>query len=421
MKLPSFALSQPWRTVLILFFVGAFNIADRTALTAVLPALRSEMSLSDAQLGLLSSFFLWSYALGSPVAGFIGDRFPRRKLVLGSLVVWSTITALTGAASSFREVAVLRVALGFAECIYLPAAVALLAEQHGPATRGRAMSLAGIGAILGSTMGGTLCGVLADQHGWRSGFVVLGLAGIGLAVFARLGLGPAPAPPPAAIAPRRIPLGEPLAYFLATRSYLMILGALVLVNLGSWILVAWLPLYFSEKYHMSMGAAGFHGTFIIAAFALLGIVSGGWLSDRVARTDSGRRLFLLAGGQMLAAPCLVGFVAGAPFAILYVFIALFSFFRAAGGANETPVMCDVVPSAYRATAQGIQNTCSLVAGGLGILLAGVLKREIGLEAIFAGVSIVYLLAAALYFWGYCYWIRNDTNRAKLREGELGQD
>ena len=405
---------------MFLMLAGGFNYADRAALTTVLPALRTEMHLTNVDLGLLSSLFFWSYAIGSPIAGMFGDRFPRRKLVLGSLVAWSAVTLLTGMSRNFFELAVLRVALGFAECIYIPTAVALLMDQHSPATRGRAVSLGQIGFSFGTIIGGTLCGVLADRFGWRTGFWVLGLAGGVLALSSRTFLGSAPPVALAAPAPRRIAFGEPVAYFLRTRTYLMILGSLLLINLGNFVFVAWLPLYFSEKYHMGMGAAGFHGTFIIQAFAPIGVVCGGWLSDRVAKIEGRRRLFFLGAGYFLAGPCLLSFVAGLPFVMLYVFIGLFAFLRACGGANETPVMCEVVPPAYRSTAQGLQNACSVGAGGVGILLTGVLKGSIGLETIFAAVSILYLSAGVLYVCGYVFWIRHDTERAKRREEELRQ-
>lgn len=405
-------MSQAWRTTIFLMLAGAFNYADRVALTAVLPALRAEMKLSDADLGLVNSLFLWSYALGSPIAGIIGDRFPRRRLVVASLAAWSIVTLLMGTSRTFTDLAILRVALGIAECIYIPSATALLMEEHGSATRGRAISLAAVGISMGSLGGATLCGVLAEHHTWRSGFVVLGLAGVLLATFARTFLGVEPARPRGEIRGKQDSIAAPFVYLAQTPTYYFLLVAVGLSSFAAWILMAWLPLYFGERFAMGMGAAGFHGTFVISAFSMAGVTCGGWLSDRVAKANEKWRTLLLACSYMLAAPCLLAFVAGLPFGALYSFVALYWFLRSLGGANETPVMCDVVPSFYRASAQAVLNTFSLSAAGLGVLMAGILKARLGLEAIFAGVSAVFALAGLTYLVAYFSTLPRDRIRAK---------
>ena len=417
---PASSFPQPWRTAVFLLCASAFNYADRASLTAILPALREELLLSDAQLGLLGSLFLWAYALGSPVAGVLGDRYARRKLVVGSLVVWSLVTLATGAVHSFRGLAALRLALGLAECIYIPTALALLMEQHGPASRGRAMSVASIGSYIGSVSGGTLCGALADRFSWRTGFIVLGVAGLGLALLARpfLGTGTTASAATAATPKPLIPVMEPFRYFLGTRTYLLTLVAIGLASLSVWVFMSWLPLYFTEKFHQSMGTAGFNGTFVISACSIVGVAVGGWLSDRVARIDGRHRLLLHATGFLLAAPFLLGFVAGLPFAALYACLACFSLLRTIGAANETPVMCDVVPSAYRGTAQGLQNTVALASSGVGVLLTGILKARFGLETIFVFVGGMLMLAAVVYFCAYRFFLRADTERARCRGEEL---
>ena len=115
-----------WQTAGFLAAAAALNYADRAALSSVLPALRAEFHLSDPQLGLIGSMFLWSYAIASPLAGMLADRWSRRKQVVWSLVVWSGVTALLGAANGLIALLMLRGALGLAESFYLPAATALL-------------------------------------------------------------------------------------------------------------------------------------------------------------------------------------------------------------------------------------------------------------------------------------------------------
>ena len=101
MKLLVWRRETRWRVAGFLAFAAALNYADRAALSSVLPALRSEFNLTDGQLGLLGSAFLWSYALASPLAGVLADRWSRWKQVAWSLALWSAVTALLGAAHGF--------------------------------------------------------------------------------------------------------------------------------------------------------------------------------------------------------------------------------------------------------------------------------------------------------------------------------
>jgi sugar phosphate permease len=90
-----------WRLTLFLMVAAAFNFADRAAMSSVLSAVRVELSISDVALGMLSSLFLWSYALGSVFAGSLADRWSRGRLVRLSLLAWSLVTLLTGLAQDF--------------------------------------------------------------------------------------------------------------------------------------------------------------------------------------------------------------------------------------------------------------------------------------------------------------------------------
>jgi predicted MFS family arabinose efflux permease len=216
MSPPAWWQEPRWRVAGFLACAAALNYADRAALSSVLPALRGDFQLTDVQLGLLGSVFLWAYALGSPLAGAIADRVSRTNLVIGSLIAWSSVTALMGAAGGFATLLGLRLGLGLAECLFLPAAIALIADCHGPGTRARALSFISIGVNGGMVLGGSLAGLLAEHFGWRWSFGVLGGAGLVLALAARpflpRAIAPAePASPPAPVPSARATRTEALA------------------------------------------------------------------------------------------------------------------------------------------------------------------------------------------------------------------
>jgi predicted MFS family arabinose efflux permease len=412
MKSYSWLLSPRWRVVWFLTLAAALNFGDRTAMSAVLSAVQADLAISDVLLGLLGSLFLWSYAVGSPFAGSLADRYSRRKLVVGSLVAWSTVTALMGLATNYPMLLFLRFSLGLAECFFLPAAVALIATYHTTATRARAMSFITIGANCGMVLGGTAAGFFADQFGWRSSFWILGLCGIGLALLSRSMIPPAPAVTSLSAPAIRASFGEAVKYLLRVPTYYILLGESILSGLGMWTFFTWLPLYFRDTYSMNLATAGFAGTFMLQIAVVLGVMSGGWISDRVAGHAPHRRMLLYACFYLVGGPFLLLFLGQPAFPVVALGISVFSFMRGLAQANDYPTQCEIVPPQFRSTGVGLMNACATAAGGCGVLFAGFMKHEIGLGVIFAWISAVFVLAGALLAIGYRFCIRSDIARAQ---------
>jgi predicted MFS family arabinose efflux permease len=395
---------------------AALNFADRAAMSSVLSEVRVDLALSDVALGMLGSVFLWSYALGSPFAGLLADRYSRRRIVVLSLVAWSVVTALTGLAGSFPVLLGLRVGLGITECLFLPAAFALIAQHHGPVTRGRAMSLMTIGINCGMVLGGSLAGFLAQHFGWRSGFLVFGLAGIALALCSQPFL--PPAVPVSAATPRPSFLAA-LKYLARVPTYHAMVAESMLSGMGMWIFFSWLPLYFRETYGMSLAAAGFAGTFMLQISVMLGLTAGGWISDRAAARSPHRRVLVYGSCYLLAAPFLLLFLGTPAFGVVAAGITAFSFFRGVGQANDHPTLCEIVPPHLRSTAIGLMNACATASGGCGVFLAGYLKGGFGLGAVFAGISGAFLVAGLVMLFSYHRFARRDFERAGAADPVAG--
>lgn len=400
-----------WLVAGVLAMAAAINYADRAAISAVFPLLRSELALSDVALAGLGSAFLWSYALCSPLAGMLADRFSRTRLVVLSLAAWSLIALVTGFASTLWQLILLRTALGAAESLYLPAATALLADYHGTQTRATAMSIHSVGLNMGLVGGGTLAGYLGDHFGWRPGFLLLGLAGLAFAPLAwlvlRSGTGAQLIRSPGGA---RTPVAESLRKLSRIPSYLLLLGKAMLAGVGVWIFLNWLPLFYREAFGLSLASAGFAGTFMLQAATTLGIASGGVLSDRLARRRTRYRVLLQSSSYLAAAPFLLVFGGRPGFALASTGIFCFSFFRGLGQSNENPVLCDVVEPRLRSTAIGFMNTGACLAGGAGVMLTGWLKADLGLAGVFAAVGALFVLASALLLISYFFFLERDIRR-----------
>src|ERR1035441_2370998 len=171
--------SYKWLVVAMLWMVCFFNYADRQAIFAVFPLLKSQLYLSDIQLGIAGSSFMWMYALFGPVAGWLCDRLPRRKLVLGGLIFWSLATACTALSRNYAELVLFRALGGLGEAFYFPASMSLISDYHAVDTRSRAMSIHQSSVYIGSIAGGTLSGLVGQRtNDWRPAFVLFGALGI---------------------------------------------------------------------------------------------------------------------------------------------------------------------------------------------------------------------------------------------------
>lgn len=404
-----------WVLVAVLGVISALNYGDRSALAAVFSPLRQDLGLSDLQLGLAGSAFLWAYALGCPVSGFLADRFSRRRLIVISLTLWSLATLLVALVHNFRELMLARVALGAAECLYIPATLALIADHHGPATRGVAISSNLAGMSVGLIAGGTLAGYIAQTWGWRAAFSFLGWLGLGLAVVAWFLVHDAPAARATASQPmEKVSLRANLLLLLHTRTYYMLLLEGMLSSAGAWMFWNWLPLYYQETYHMTLTGAGFSGTFMLQATAMLGVLLGGYASDRFGRTHPPRRALVMAASYFCAAPLLLVFLFKPSYLLLSACIALFSLVRTFGQANENLMICDLLPPRVRSTSLGIFLLGNTGAGSVAILMAAWLKGVLGLSFAFACISGLVGISAVAALVAY-YLMPRDLARAAMRE------
>ncbi len=403
---------NPWAVVAILFFCAALNYGDRTAVSSVFPLLRHDFGMSDVELGAIGSFFLLSYACGSPFAGLLADRRSRSRLVTISLLSWSVVTAASGLSSNSGQLLFARVLLGLAECLYLPAAIALIADYHGVASRALAMGIHVAGLSFGMIVGGTLGGYLGQTFGWRVMFFCLGGAGMAMALLCHFVLadkGPLSSPARVTATPFKL---DSIRRLTRVPTYLIIISEAMLASVGSWIFFNWLPLFYKETFHMSLAEAGFSGSFTIQSAAVIGSILGGRISDWAARRDIRKRMLVQLLSLFCAAPFCLVFLMQPTLAAVNVAIFAYALFGQFAVSNEHPVLCDVLDPELRATAIGCMNSTSCFAAGAGLLLTGYFKQTVGLAAIFGSPSLLMLCAGLLVLIGYRRFITADIARRR---------
>ncbi len=184
----------------------------------------------------------------------------------------------------------------------------------------------------------------------------------------------------------------------------------MLMAVGIWIFINWLPLYFQETFNMSLAKAGFSGSFVIQGAGILGILAGGYPSDKVARHSARYRMLLQSICYFMELPFLLSLLWFQSFGWIAAAIFAFSLIQALGGVNEQPLLCEILDPKRRSTSIGLMNMMNCFVGGIAILIAGYLKRDFGLNGVFAGISVIVMLAAIVLLVGYAFFLQSDLQR-----------
>jgi len=287
-----------------LAFINLFNYLDRFVVPALFESLRrSELRLSDVQLGLLMTSFLIVYTLTAPVFGTLGDRYSRPRLIAFGIACWSAATSLAAFAGSVAALMAARASVGIGEAAYGTIAPSLLADYFPVAKRARVMAIFFCAIPVGSALGYVLGGFMDVRFGWRAAFFVAGIPGLILAALclrmrdpprgAQDAAGPVMAGAEPKHTYRRLLANQPYVFtVLGYAAYTFALGGLA----------AWMPAFLERVRGMPHGAATMNFGYIVVVTGLVGTFAGGWLGDYFARYSERAHLVVSAIATVLATP-----------------------------------------------------------------------------------------------------------------------
>jgi len=388
---------RAWLVVALLAVVACLNYLDRVILTTMRTSLVEAIPMTDAQFGLLTSAFLWVYALMSPLGGYLADRVSRTKVIVSSLFLWSAVTWATAHATTFPELLATRLFMGLSEACYIPAALALIADYHRGPTRSLATGIHMIGISVGQGLGG-LGGLLAERHDWTFPFYLFGAIGVGYSLVLVFFLRDRPVAPADQASPARVRFLEAVKSLFSSRNYIIALFFWGFVATASWCVLGWLPTLLAERYQLSQGEAGLSATGYLQPATWVGLLVGGALSDWASRRSDRGRILVTVGGLLFAAPCIFVGINTHVFWMAIAGFMLWSFGIAFVNANMMPILCLIADERYRATGYGILNLLSCFIGGVTIYAGGALRdAHIPVTVIFnVSVAILVLCAGLLY-------------------------
>jgi predicted MFS family arabinose efflux permease len=364
--------------IALLTVVSTFSYMDRMALAALAPAIKEDLDLSDAQLGLLTGFaFSLFYAVcGIPIARW-ADRGVRRNIITLALAGWSVMTALSGAAQNFMHLFLARVGIGAGEAGCLPPGQSILCDYVPVQRRAGAFAVHNAGNYAGMMLGLMLAGWLGEIIGWRWTFLALGLPGIGLAVVVRLTLRE---PVRGSFDDRnrgellQPSLRDTLAQLWRCKTYRLLLSFYVLNGFTLYGLIQWWPSFYSRVFELSMASIGLYLGLAIGIGAGAGSLLGGWLAHKTGQRDLGLPLRISAAITLLAVPAALAslFVSSIPGSIVLVFLSALFWSACNGPVIATAV--SVVAPTMRATSSSLIIFATAILGfGLGPFCVGLLS------------------------------------------------
>ncbi len=379
------------------------NYLDRYILPAVQEQIKGEFHLSDSQIGSLTLWFFIAYVLSSPVTGWLGDRFPRKPMIVIAALMIAAMNFFTASVQSYVSLNLRHAALGVGEASFGIFAPALLADYFADDQRNAVLTVFNVAIPVGAALGYLSGGVVAASHGWRMAFIVSAVPGAVIALLILFFMREPPRVEEADSRPAtttREKGSEYLAqvgHLVKNRAYMSsILGyAAVTFSLGgiSW----WMPSFLSRMDGRSVAAAGTIMGGITVVCGLGGTVVGGVLAHWWSKkTDKALYLVPALSAVLAVPPAMLCFFGSRNTTLPALGVAVFLVFLGTGPVNAATL--NAVPSNLRATAMAGQLFALHVFGdAFSPKIIGMVSDYTNLR-MGLGVTLIAFAAAALIFF-----------------------
>jgi EmrB/QacA subfamily drug resistance transporter len=165
--------ANPKVAVSVVFVASMFMyILDSTIVNVALPTLRGDFHTSTASVSSVVTGYLVTLAVVMPTAGWLGDRYGGKQVMLAALALFTVASALCGIAATLPELVAFRALQGVATGVSLPVGGTMLFRTFPPAERIRATRILMVPTLIAPALGPVLGGLLVDQLSWRWIFYV---------------------------------------------------------------------------------------------------------------------------------------------------------------------------------------------------------------------------------------------------------
>ena len=396
----STAVAGATTALVLLTALNFVNYIDRYILPGVQEQIKGEFHLTDEHIGTLTFWFMIAYMVASPITGWLGDRFPRKPMIVIAALFWSGINFFTASVHSYDSLNLRHAALGIGEASFGIFAPALLSDFYPAEQRNRVLTIFNIAIPVGAALGYLVGGIVGERYGWRHAFIVSAIPGAIIALLILFFM-KEPARGASQHEKAKVEKGTILT-LIKNKAYLAsILGyAAVTFSLGgiSW----WMPSFLQRVGGRTQSSAAFLMGAVTVVTGLLGTITGGVIAQRWSKkTPKALYLVPAISAALAVPPALVCFFGPHNLTVPSLALAIFLIFLGTGPVNAATM--NAVRPEVRATAMAGQL---LVIHALGDAISpriiGAVSDRSTLNLGLGSTLITLLLASVIFFIGSRY-------------------
>ena len=385
--------------LVLLTAMNFVNYLDRYILPAVQEQIKGEFHITDNQIGSLTLWFMVAYVLSSPITGWLGDRFPRKPMIVVAGLAIAAMNFVTASVHDYASLNIRHALLGVGEASFGIFAPALLADYYAEDQRNKVLTIFNVAIPCGAALGYLAGGSIGHTYGWRRAFIASAIPGALIALLILFFMRePKRSGSSAGAHGGKLEKGTVLS-LLKNPAYLCaILGyAAVTFSLGgiSW----WMPSFLQRVDGRSMENAGFIMGALTVACGLGGTIAGGALAQWWSKR-TGKALYLVPAlsAALAVPPAVLCFFGPKSVTLPALGVAVFLIFLGTGPVNAATL--NAVPAGLRATAMAGQLFALHVFGDMfSPKLIGFISDRSNLRLGLGATLVTMLLAAVIFFVG----------------------
>ena len=392
--------SYQYRLLAVLALINFVNFAARQVFVPLIPLLRGPLGTTDDQLGTLQAVLYIVLAAGSVSFGFFADRFSRKLVIAIGILSWSVATFVGGLATSFLFLLVTRAFVGMGEAAYAPAAQSMISGAFPNEKRASAQAIFAAGMLLGGVFGQAAGGIIGPRYGWQMALFLVAIAGI-IPALALFGIEEPPRGPRSEVVP--------IAKILSVPAFLSMIGGGICITFASVSLLTW-GVDFAVSYKdFSLREASVTLSIIGLASAILGVLFGGFVADRLQKKFSYGRLIAIGMALLFATPFLLLAIQSEEKQTVLAGLFAAGFFMSWYHGPVTAVIHDMMPRRAHSTSIGVYMFATQLVGGLGPQIIGKISDQRDLQVALQ-IAAAILVCGALLMLLVIHFIRRDGLR-----------
>jgi len=328
-----------WNLAILMFLISFIAYMDRVNLSVATPMIMAEFSLTKIDIGIMQTVFFVGYSIIQIPGGIMAEYFGHRRIVTLAIVWWSVFTALTAFGKSFTSLLIIRGLFGIGEGPLFPAFNNFVYKWFNKDEKAIGSSYMLGGAFIGPVFGPAITVALMMTWGWRSVFIIFGLAGLIFAI-AWYVLGKDTPRESSFVNEGELKHIEqgmdvsqvekkelaPWKAFMTSSQFWAIGIQYFITDYIMYVFLAWLPLYLMEAQNFSLAKMGIAASFPWALLAIMTFATA-YISDKLVAKGlpkaKARTLFGVSGLVICCITLYLGAVATSPWMnVLWLTISL---------------------------------------------------------------------------------------------------